>query len=67
MPFPESLFSRSWRDYDSHKGYFEHGEVALRSMQRCFRIYGGLERPFLTTDGFPEGDPLSVVPMVLTG
>ena len=48
-------------------GILRAWQAAFRSMQRCFRIHGGLERPLLTTHGLPEGDPLSVVPMCLRG
>lgn len=38
---------------------------ALTNMQRRFVVEGGVGRPLLTTNGYPEGDPLSVRAMFM--
>ena len=48
-------------------GILRAWESSLNNMQRCFRIGGGLQPFFRTCNGFPEGDSLSVVPMILCG
>ena len=42
-------------------------EKTLAQVKRRFRVHGSLSQPAVALNGFPEGDPLSVIPMVLIG
>lgn len=48
-------------------GSFVHAWArAVGDMSRAFLLFGHLSAPFPTTHGFPQGDPLSIVAMLVT-
>ena len=64
---PRAPFFQILKDMSIPEGLLRAWEASLTGLQRCFRIQGGLQNFFHTYNGFPEGDSLSVVPMILCG